>query len=973
MTRLARLTTFFSIPPMMLGAVVLTGALLSPAAFAAVLPFFAPVGLNTALAMLLAGLALLLPERRRVLALALALMSCLLGGLPLLQYLCTFYPADAGWGLLVNTAAAAGSWPGRMSPMTAAGLLAVGLSLTLLRQRLRSDGLTVATVLLLAALPAILGTTGAISHLLGRVLYSATGPVPSLMALPTACGLLCLGLGSQAACLLHPWSRQWFCGRSDRQVFLVAALLIFFTAQVVSLSMLLLTPQTDSATNPFSFLLHELFDALLLPALLSLASAVLLARLIQPLMRELDDTRTRLEELLSNIPDAVVTTDEDGMIETVNRAALQLFDYQEGELSGRSVTLLMTPDCALRHQEAFQRYLASGTRSLSQAPREVAGRNRLGESLVLELAISEFRTRQGRRFIGLMRDIHARKAAERRQLLADRVIDSSAEAMVITDKDNTILRVNPAFCTMTGYSEDEVLGQTPRISKSHHHPPEFYRDMWNLLNRFGIWQGEIINRRKSGDIYPAWLTINAICDPQGAVTNYLAIFTDITERKTAERRLAHLAHHDALTGLPNRLLLQDRFDQAMAHAQRDGHRIALLFLDLDRFKTINDSLGHPFGDRLLQAVALRLQESIRDTDTVSRQGGDEFVLLLTELALPDDAGLVAQKILAAMTEPFSVDQQQLGIMCSIGISIAPDDASDYDTLRRQADTALYAAKGAGRATYRFFTEQMNLHVLEILDLEHRLRHAVAGGELSLNFQPQFSLAESRLVGAEALLRWQHPELGAISPARFIPVAEESGLIVAIGEWVLTQACRQARAWLDAGLEVPVVAVNISALQFRQDNLVERVAAILVDSGLPPARLELELTESLLIQNLERTLSTLNAFKSMGIRLSIDDFGTGYSSLSYLKRFKLDILKIDQSFIRDLAEDADDAAIVRAIIQLARSLNLHVIAEGVETVAQRDFLLAQGCDHVQGYLFARPLTAEDFSGRLRDGWGLDRLP
>ncbi|OQX13070.1 MAG: hypothetical protein BWK76_16710 [Desulfobulbaceae bacterium A2] len=951
----------------MLGGLVLCGGLLAPGPFAALLPFFAPVGLNTALALLLSGLALLLHERYRGPALGLALSSGLLGALALLQYLCRLYPSGSGWSLLLNTDLTLGSWPGRMSPMTAGALLAIGLALALLYQRRRCSVWVWLSALLLAILPIILGTTGTVSYLLGSAPWYAAGPVPSLMALPTACGLLCLGLGTQAACLLHPCVQNWLRGRSDRQVFLVAALLIFFTAQVASLSLLLLTPHAQTPSDHFAFLLHELFDALLLPALLSLASAVLLARWVQPLMRELEDTRVRLEELLGNIPDAVVTSDEGGTIETVNRAALQLFGYQEDELRGRPLGLLMDPDCAERHDRAFQHHLHSGTRTLAAEPREVAGKNRQGQTLVLELAVSEFHTRQGRRFIGLLRDIHARKAAEKKQLLADRVLDSSAEAIVITDQDNRILRVNSAFCQMTGYSESEVLGENPRINKSQQHPPEFYQAMWEQISQHGIWQGEILNRRKSGEVYPAWLTINAIRDEQGRLTNYLAIFTDITERKTAEHRLAHLAHHDALTGLPNRLLLQDRFEQALAHAQREGRRMALLFLDLDRFKTINDSLGHPVGDRLLQAVSLRLQESLRDMDTVSRQGGDEFVVLLTDLSHPDDAGLVAQKILDALSQPFHVDQHQLGTSCSIGISVAPDDAMDYDTLRRQADTALYAAKGAGRATYRFFTEQMNQHVLEMLDLEHRLRQAVARGELSLHFQPQFSLTDARLIGAEALLRWQHPEMGLVSPARFIPVAEESGLIVAIGEWVLQQACCQARRWLDDGLDLPVLAVNISALQFRQDNLVETVAAILRDSGLPPERLELELTESMLMQDLERTLTKLDAFKAMGISLSIDDFGTGYSSLTYLKRFKLDILKIDQSFVRDLAEDSDDAAIVRAIIQLGHSLNLRVIAEGVETAAQRDYLQGEGCDHVQGYLFSRPLAVEDFSQRLRTGW------
>lgn len=449
----------------------------------------------------------------------------------------------------------------------------------------------------------------------------------------------------------------------------------------------------------------------------------------------------------------------------------------------------------------------------------------------------------------------------------------------------------------------------------------------------------------------------------GVFRGYRGTGTDITVSKATEQQIAFLAYHDPLTGLPNRVLLQDRFQQAMAHAERSQTQLALLFLDLDNFKKINDSLGHASGDTLLQAVSARLRECVRDTDTISRQGGDEFVIVLSDLPDPDAALPVLAKILDRLQDPFMVDGNEISSSVSIGVTIYPEDGADFETLRKKADMAMYRAKEAGRNTYRFFDEEMNDEAIEHLIIRNGLRRALEYGELILHYQPQIDLHSGKVIGAEALIRWQHPELGMLAPGRFITIAEESGLIVPIGEWVIFEACRQAVAWKQVGLPELVIAVNLSAVQFKRGNVEETVVNALNHSGLPPALLELELTESILIQNVEQVLATVKRLKLLGVKLSIDDFGTGYSSLSYLKRFDIDKLKIDQSFIRDLATDPDDAAIVNAIIQMAHSLNLKTIAEGVESPSMLSQLREFGCDEAQGYHFARPMPADEFASFL----------
>jgi diguanylate cyclase (GGDEF)-like protein/PAS domain S-box-containing protein len=560
-------------------------------------------------------------------------------------------------------------------------------------------------------------------------------------------------------------------------------------------------------------------------------------------------------------------------------------------------------------------------------------------------------------------DITAVKEAEQATLLARQVFQGSGEGIVITDRDQRILSVNRSFCEVTGYSADEVLGQRPSRLQSGRHDADYYRQMWQSIGRHGYWQGEIWNRRKNGEVYPEWLGISAVRDAQGRLTHYVGIFTDVTERKAAEARIEYLAHHDPLTGLPNRVLFRDRVERAIAHAERTQSQLALMFLDLDNFKTINDSLGHSVGDALLKAAATRMQTLIRETDSIGRQGGDEFAILVTGVEAVSAVSAVVLKVLQELAPPFVIDGQELAVSASMGIAMFPADGRDFETLLKRADTAMYHAKEEGRNTYRFFAEQMNVDANEHLLIRNSLRRGLERNEFVLRYQPKIDLSRNRVVGVEALLRWNHPELGTLPPGRFIAIAEESGLIVPIGAWVLREACRQAAAWRDAGLPEIVVAVNLSAVQLRHKDLDETVLGALTAAGLPPSCLELELTESILIQDTDNTLETVRRLKVLGVKLSIDDFGTGYSSLAYLKRFAVDKLKIDQSFIRDLATDSDGAAIVRAIIQMARSLNLRTIAEGVEDGHLLKYLRLHNCDEAQGFHFAGPLAADELASYL----------
>ena len=556
-----------------------------------------------------------------------------------------------------------------------------------------------------------------------------------------------------------------------------------------------------------------------------------------------------------------------------------------------------------------------------------------------------------------------RAEALERLKLSDDVIAASAEGIMITDANQIIVRVNQAFLRICGYEEAEVLGRSPALLNSGRHDAAFFSAMFVALRQEGAWQGEVWNRRKSGEVFPQWVGISALRNAQGNATHYVSIGSDISERKQAEERIHYLAHYDAMTGLPNRLLLRDRFQQAVALSERNQSKVALLSLDLDRFKVINDTLGHLVGDELLRQVVGRLRKAVRASDTISRQGGDEFIVVTQDHGGAAMAATIANSIQEHLAPPFICSGQEVSVTASIGIAVYPDDGDDFDTLIKKCDIAMYHAKESGRATYRFFTDELNVNSADRIQLEAELRRAVERQEFVLHYQPQVGLTSGKVFGAEALVRWQHPEKGMIPPGRFIPLAEETGLIVALDNWVLREACRQARAWIDEGLPPIVMSVNFSGLLFRQSDLVERVSAALRESGLAPEFLEVELTESVLIHDVEKVLATVSQLKGLGCRLAIDDFGTGYSSLAYLKRFAVDKLKIDQSFVRGTT--LEDAAIVSAVIQLGQSLNLNIIAEGAETVEQVQYLRDKGCFEVQGYFFSKPLPAIAFAAFLRD--------
>lgn len=561
------------------------------------------------------------------------------------------------------------------------------------------------------------------------------------------------------------------------------------------------------------------------------------------------------------------------------------------------------------------------------------------------------------RCLGIGAELRERNEDRERLRQAAAVFDCTREGVLVTDRHGIIVHVNRAFMEITGYQTDEVLGKQPSLFKSGHHPASFYQAMFATLTRCGEWSGEIWNRRKSGEIYPQWQTIRLIHDDQGQLSHYVAVFSDISAIKDSEHELKYLAHHDPLTDLPNRLLFTDRAEQALASAQIHKRGCALLMIDLDHFKMINDSLGHTVGDQLLKAVAERLEALLGPEITLARLGGDEFAVLAESCPQLIQAAALAQRIIEGLKEPFLIGGHQLFINTSIGISLFPGDALSAEQLLRNADSALFKAKSAGRDGYALYTEELTAHAQNRVETAVELRQALEQQELRVYYQPVHDFKTRRLVGVEALVRWEHPKRGLVSPAEFIPIAERTGLIAEIDTWVMRQACQQMCLWQQAGVVLSFVAVNVSSRLFARRELFQQVAKVLHETGLDPACLELEVTESAVMEDPEVALEQMHRLRELGVRLAIDDFGTGYSSLLRLKRLPVQKLKIDQGFVAGLPWDDDDAAIVRVIIALAQSMGMQVHAEGIEQVEQARFLLEQGCDLGQGYWFGRPVPAE----------------
>jgi diguanylate cyclase (GGDEF)-like protein/PAS domain S-box-containing protein len=559
---------------------------------------------------------------------------------------------------------------------------------------------------------------------------------------------------------------------------------------------------------------------------------------------------------------------------------------------------------------------------------------------------------------GTVQDITEQKEAERQIKLYASVFLNSPEAILITDENNCIIAINPALTELTGYTFEELEGVNPNILASGLSDPETYVEMADALDKDGYWQGELIDRKKDGTVYPKWTTVTAIRDENEQLTNQIISFLDITERKSDEERIHYLAHHDTLTGLFNRYSMENRLDQAIMQARREQGRLALLFIDLDRFKAINDSLGHQVGDQLLIQVAKRLQSSIRESDILARLGGDEFLVAITNIDDSMAATTVADKLLERLGRVYEIEGHELRSSPSIGISVFPEDGDDVETLMKSADAAMYHAKEQGRNNYQFFTAEMNSVAQELIALEADLRTALALKQFELYYQPKYEARDGRLSGVEALIRWNHPERGLISPMKFIPVAEEVDLISELGEWVLNEACRQLAQWRSKGHTDLVMSVNLSPRQLRNPGLVDRMKGIMEAYGLGGGMLEMEVTETAAMSHTDFAIEQLEAIRDAGVDLAIDDFGTGYSSLSYLRSLPIQTLKVDRSFVSGIEEDPNDAAICAATIALAHELGLKVVAEGVETEAHRNFLIEHKCDSLQGYLLSRPLPSDE---------------
>ncbi|WP_428241919.1 sensor domain-containing protein [Gynuella sp.] len=682
--------------------------------------------------------------------------------------------------------------------------------------------------------------------------------------------------------------------------------------------------------------------------------------------QHLEAREAELQSLVRAIPDLAWQKDREGHFRNCNQELENLFGTSKENIIGRTAADFYPPEQArifdeedlwvinqgqplhIEHWITFTKTGHKGLFELSKNPVFDSRGNVIG-------------------LVGIGHDVTERRRAEQELRIAATTFNSQ-EAIAITDAENRILRVNQAFCDISGYSCEDVVGKTPNLLSSGRHDSAFYDSMWQQLNEFGHWQGEIWNRRKNGEIYPEWLSINVVRDNQGEITNYVGTFLDLTSNKQAEQEIERLAFYDLLTGLPNRRLFMDRLRQAQTNRARSNHNNAVILVDLDNFKVLNDSGSHDIGDQLLVQVAERLQNFIFEGDTAARLGGDEFIVLLEELSdnphhAASQAKQVAEQIQQLLTLPYTIADQIYHSTPSIGVTMMVSTDEQAEDLVRQADIAMYQAKNAGRNTIRFFDPQMQSVLTQRATLESELRAAVDNGEFQLHYQPQVD-STGIIIGAEALIRWRHPVRGIIYPDQFIPLSEQTGLIELLGQWALEQACRQLMRWSEEDrTQNLILAVNVSARQFHQDNFVEQVSQAISDSGACINRLKLEMTETMILGDVPGAITKMKQLQSMGIGFSLDDFGTGYSSLSYLTQLPLEQVKIDRSFIQSLPHNENNATVVQTIISLTRSLGLKVIAEGVETEAQRQFLNQHGCLHCQGYLFSRPVPIERFEQLL----------
>ncbi len=707
----------------------------------------------------------------------------------------------------------------------------------------------------------------------------------------------------------------------------------------------------------------------------------------------LQEREQRLRGILENVADAIITINMRGEVVAFNKAAENIFGYEAREVLGHNVSMLIGGVHAAHHDEYMARYRDTGEKKIVGVPgREELGRRKSGEEFPLELSVTELHHGSKRFFTGVVRDITQRKEADeeirkaRDQLetrvaertreltqeilerqraedklrLAGEVIEALTEGVVIIDPDFRISSVNPAYTEISGYDVEEVIGRYPINHTALSQGGAMFDEMWSGLEHRGSWEGEFWNLRKNGEEYAERLSVTAITNATGEVMQFAAIISDITKRKQDEERILYQANYDSLTGLPNRSLFLDRLTQALSNMERSEKNLALLFIDLDGFKLVNDTLGHDVGDMLLKEAAKRLGTCVRTGDTVARLGGDEFTIIMPNLDDPKNAPLVAQRVLDSLGRAFLLGGHEAFVSGSIGITVFPDDAKDAQELLKNADAAMYRAKEEGKANYQYFTVDMNEQVQERMVFKNGLSKALENGEFHLLYQPKLDLKSNRVTGAEALMRWESPDLGLVSPVKFIPLLEETGLVIEVGEWALQTACHQHREWMKAGLTPIKVAVNLSARQLREPSFVDIVKSVLKKNDLPPSAIEIEITESMLMSDAPNIVAALEDLHDFGVHISMDDFGTGYSSLSYLKRFPIDTIKIDRSFVNEIHVDADDAEIIHTIINMGHTLNRKIIAEGVETEEQLDILKAYRCDEIQGYYFSEPLMPKDFT-------------
>lgn len=667
----------------------------------------------------------------------------------------------------------------------------------------------------------------------------------------------------------------------------------------------------------------------------------------------------KLSRALEQSPAAVVITDTHGIIEYINPKAEQVSGYNLEEVMGLRPSVFSSGDISPINYEDMWHQIIAGNAWQGT----FLNRRKNGQLYWESATISAVKDLLGEitHFVAVKEDITERRSTEEQLRMNAAVFETTNEGIMITTPDARIISVNPAFSDITGYTAEEVMGKTPQILQSGKQKESFYREMWQTLEQEGCWSGEVWNKRRNGSVYPQWLSIAAVRGSDGQLEQYVAVFSDMTQRKDDEDKIRHQANFDALTSLPNRIMLKRELARILQLCDHSGHSCALLFIDLDRFKAVNDTLGHSVGDEMLQQVSLRLVSVIRETDLLTRFGGDEFVIVLQNIADPEDAAQTAQRVIKVLSPPFQLTGRSLYIGASVGISCYPSDASSGDSMLRNADMAMYLAKDRGRNQYQFFNAEMREHVKNKTDLEQALRLALERNEFELYYQPICNLKRRKVVAVEALIRWHQPDKGLIGPGEFIPLAEETGLIQPIGLWVLQRSCEQLQQWQELGIDDLHMSVNVSSNQRHLGFNAQVAEKIIHKTGADPRKLVFEITESMFLDSSDEAVTWLNQFKALGAQLAIDDFGTGYSSLSYLKQFPIDKLKIDRAFVRDLPDNKEDASLVSAIIAMSQSLNLELVAEGVETPEQLQYLYELNCANIQGFLLSKPVTAEQLPG------------